>query len=132
MFTNLIHMHQPRGSLITAEALDLAPAIYRQRLVVEGCPAAPIGEATIRRYLSELSDVCRMHRLIEPVTHRSDAYGWAGWVHWESSGAHFYAWERPVLFFSVDIYTCAPFDSGAVADFTKSFFGADEISAREF
>jgi S-adenosylmethionine decarboxylase len=121
-----------RGSLISQDAPDLAPAIYRQRLVVEGCPAAPIDDHSVRRYLSELSDVCRMKRLIEPVTHRSDAYGWAGWVHWESSGAHFYAWEHPLLFFSVDIYTCAPFDSPAVVAFTKTFFGADEIVSREF
>ena len=53
-----------------------------------------------------------MHLLLDPVTHRSDRYGWAGWVHWETSGAHFYAWEDP-LFFSVDIYTCKPFDSGS-------------------
>jgi S-adenosylmethionine decarboxylase len=111
---------------------DLAQAIFRQRLVVEGCPAAPVDDAMIRRYLCELSEVCRMHRLIEPVTHRSLAYGWAGWVHWDSSGAHFYAWEKPTLFFSVDIYTCAPFDAEAVVAFTESFFGTDEIVARAF
>ena len=102
---------------------DLAPAIFRQRLVVEGCPAAPVDDAMIRRYLCELSEVCRMHRLIEPVTHRSLAYGWAGWVHWDSSGAHFYAWELPTLFFSVDIYTCAPFDAEAVVAFVNSRLG---------
>ena len=106
--------------------------IYRQRLVVEGYPSAPVDDAMIRRYLCELSEVCGMHRLIEPVTHRSDAYGWAGWVHWDSSGAHFYAWEQPTLFFSVDIYTCAPFDSEAVVEFTRSFFGTGEIAARAF
>ncbi len=125
-------MHEPRGSLVCREVPDLAPAIYRQRLVVEGYPAAPIDDGTIRRYLSGLSDVCRMKRLIEPVTHRSDTYGWAGWVHWESSGAHFYAWEQPLLFFSVDVYTCAPFDAEAVVAYTRSFFGADEIVSREF
>jgi S-adenosylmethionine decarboxylase len=125
-------MHQPPETLLHQEAPDLAPAIYRQRLVVEGCPAAPIDDATIRRYLSELSDVCRMHRLMEPVTHRSTTYGWAGWVHWESSGAHFYAWEQPILFFSVDIYTCAPFDAAAVVEYTRSFFATDEIVSRAF
>ena len=51
-----------------------------------------------------------MRQLAEPVTHRSERYGWAGWVHWENSGAHFYAWDSPVPFFSVDIYTCKEFD----------------------
>jgi len=108
---------------------DLAPAIYRQRLVVEGHPSAPITAEQIRQYLSELSVVCRMTQLIEPVTHRSDQYGWAGWVHWETSGAHFYAWDRPTLFFSVDIYACAPFSPDAVVEYTRSFFDAKEIVA---
>jgi S-adenosylmethionine decarboxylase len=111
---------------------DLAPGIFRQRLVVEGRISTPIDERQIRSYLSELSEVCGMRRLIEPVTHCSDRYGWAGWVHWETSGAHVYAWERPVLFFSVDIYTCKRFDPDEVLRFTERFFGAHEIVGRAF
>ncbi len=106
--------------------------IYRQRLVIEGTCSAPITDTDIRCYLSELSDVCGMRRLAEPVTHRSDRYGWAGWVHWDSSGAHFYAWETPELFFSVDIYTCKPFDARVAAEFTRDFFVAPELVAKAF
>lgn len=116
----------------TDEMPDLAPAIHRQRLVIEGVCTAPISADEIRSYLSELSDVCEMKLLIEPVTHRSDAYGWAGWVHWETSGAHFYAWETPCLFFSVDIYTCKPFDVARAVSFTQGFFGAPEVVAKSF
>ncbi len=66
------------------------------------------------------------------MTHRSDTYGWAGWVHWETSGAHFYAWEQPIRFFSVDIYTCKPFDPVEAVAFTAAYFSADEIVGREF
>lgn len=116
----------------SAPMADLAPGIYRQRLVVEGTLTAPIGAAEITAYLNELSEVCGMHTLLPPVTHRSDRYGWAGWIHWESSGAHLYAWDHPVLFFSVDVYTCAPFDPVAVRDFTGDFFGAPEVVAKSF
>lgn len=111
---------------------DLAPSIYRQRLVVEGLCPEPIDDESIRRYLSELSDVCGMRSLIEPVTHRSEKFGWAGWIHWETSGAHLYAWEQPVRFFSVDIYTCAPFDADDVVSFTRTFFSADAVVAKAF
>ena len=111
---------------------DLAPSIYRQRLVIEGTCQDPIDDVDIRCYLSRLSDVCGMSALLEPVTHRSDLYGWAGWIHWETSGAHFYAWDRPVRFFSVDIYTCKAFDPELAVKFTRSFFGADAISWKEF
>ena len=117
---------------LSSEVRDLAPMIYRQRLVVEGTCPFPITEAQIGSYLAQLSAVCEMKLLLEPTTHRSDRYGWAGWVHWESSGAHFYAWETPKLFFSVDIYTCAPFDSQRVAQFTKDFFHAPELVALVF
>lgn len=115
-----------------AEMPDLAPAIFRQRLVVEGTRRDPIGDAEIRSYLRALSGVCGMRPLIEPVTHRAERFGWAGWIHWETSGAHFYAWERPHVFFSVDIYTCKTFDSPRVVEFTREFLAADEVVARTF
>lgn len=111
---------------------DLAPNIYRQRLVIEGYPESPIDDEQIKQYLSELSGKIGMTQLIVPVTHCSDLYGWAGWIHWETSGAHFYAWERPIIFFSVDIYTCKQFDPKMAIDFTQNFFSASEIEYKEF
>jgi S-adenosylmethionine decarboxylase len=111
---------------------DLAPGITRQRLVVEGYPAFAITDDHIGDYLVKLSQVISMTALNEPVTHRSDRYGWAGWIHWESSGAHFYAWDEPIRFFSVDLYTCKPFEAEQVVDFTAGFFGATQIEAKEF
>jgi hypothetical protein len=114
------------------EWYDLAPEIIRQRLVIEGVPAGPVDDDQIRDYLSELSREVDMVQLIEPVTHRSDLYGWAGWIHWETSGAHFYAWEQPRLFFSVDVYTCKAFDAATAVSFTRAFFSASPIVAKSF
>jgi len=111
---------------------DLAPDIYRQRLVIEGYPARTITDEDIKTYLAELSINTGMVQLIQPVTHRSDLYGWAGWIHWETSGAHFYAWEQPRLFFSVDIYTCKAFSPESAVQFTRDFFNVTDIAAREF
>lgn len=115
-----------------AEMLDLAPEICRQRLVVEGLCPEPISAEQIKEYLSVLSGVLDMVTLIEPVTHQSPQFGWAGWIHWETSGAHFYAWDQPRLFFSVDIYTCKPFDPVAAVAFTRDFFSASHVVHREF
>lgn len=109
---------------------DLAPQILRQRQIVEGYPAFVITDQHIKDYLTKLSDIAGMKTLIEPVTHESETYGWAGWIHWETSGAHFYAWEKPMLFFSVDIYTCKAFDPKKVTAFTKEYFQASEITFR--
>ena len=109
---------------------DLAPHIHRQRLVIEGTPAAPITAEEITEYLSKLSVELDMVEILAPVMHQSDLYGWAGWIHWETSGAHFYAWDEP-LFFSVDIYTCKAFSAEAAVRFTDTFFAASEIVFKE-
>ena len=111
---------------------DLAPHIHRQRLVIEGTPAAAITAEEITEYLSKLSVELDMVEILAPVMHQSDLYGWAGWIHWETSGAHFYSWERPISFFSVDIYTCKAFDPAAVVAFTEEYFRTTEIVAKEF
>lgn len=111
---------------------DLAPGIHRQRLVVEGCPARPISAGAVVEYLDRLSDVLGMIRLIDPVTHRSEKYGEAGWVHWETSGAHLYAWETPQLFVSVDIYTCKAFSVEAAVEFTRAFFDLRSVEYGEW
>ena len=112
--------------------LDLAPMIHRQRLVIEGTCERAIDAATICDYLRRLGTVTDMSVLIDPVTHRSPMYGWAGWVHWETSGAHFYAWEQPLLFFSVDIYTCKAFDVASTVAFTSDFLRATHTVAKPF
>lgn len=111
---------------------NLAPDIYRQRAVIEGYPSQVISARDIETYLAKLSDVLKMKVLLHPITHRSDKYGEAGWIHWESSGAHFYAWEQPRLFFSVDIYTCKAFDVGDAVKFTKKFFDTTKVEYKEF
>ena len=117
---------------VSAGFRDLAPAIHRQRMVVEGYPTFVITDAHITDYLRKLSDVTDMITIIDPVTHVSEMYGWAGWIHWETSGAHFYSGERPVSFFSVDIYTCKAFDPADVVAFTERYFRTTEIVAKEF
>lgn len=112
--------------------IDLAPDIYRQRLVIEGYPSGPITDADIKTYLSKLSKIIDMTQLTEAVTHQSPKFGWAGWIHWETSGAHFYAWDVPRLFFSVDIYTCKAFEPQKAIEFTKEFFLTQTITAKEF
>lgn len=111
---------------------DLAPDICRQRLVIEAVPNKPITDSEIKEYLTELSKRLKMKTLIEPVTHRSDAFGWAGWIHWETSGAHFYAWDTPRLFMSVDIYTCKEFQESDAVEFTKEYFKTSDIVAKAF
>jgi hypothetical protein len=109
---------------------DLAPNILRQRLVIEGIPEKAITDSDIKDYLSSLSKELKMITILEPITHNSDKFGWAGWIHWETSGAHFYAWEKPILFFSVDIYTCKSFSESDAVEFTEQYFNSSQIVSK--
>lgn len=109
---------------------DLAPNIVRQRMIIEGYPSFVISDAHIKDYLTQLSVALDMKALIAPQTHRSEKFGWAGWIHWETSGTHFYAWEKPQLFFSADIYTCKSFDEKLALEFTRQYFQTNDVVFR--
>lgn len=128
----MLDISSPQLILDAGDMPDMAPMIHRQRLVVEGLVDDVITADAISAYLSRLSTVLDMKALMEPTTHRSDQFGWAGWIHWETSGAHFYAWEQPLRFFSVDIYTCKPFNPLTALDFTSEFFDTTRCVAKGF
>ncbi len=111
---------------------DLAPHIHRQRMVIEGTRSELITPDLIEWYLNRLATVLGMVTLLPAVTHQSDRFGWAGWTHWETSGAHFYAWDEDPAFFSVDIYTCKAFDPDDALAFTKDTFTPLDLVAGEF
>ena len=105
---------------------DLAPGIHRQRLVIEGLTQQSMTAMMLKNYLAQLAVELDMVALTDPVLHRSETYGWAGWMHWETSGCHVYAWDDEG-FFSVDIYTCKVFRNEDAVAFTKAAFEADTI-----
>ncbi len=128
----MLEVTSPQLIVPPTELPDLAPDIHRQRMVIEGLIDQIVDEHQIVDYLSQLSEVLGMSRLAGPFTNRSEQYGWAGWIHWETSGAHFYAWEQPRRFFSVDIYTCKPFGPEEALDFTARFFSSTSCVGRTF
>lgn len=111
---------------------EVSPQIARQRLVLEGYPSHPISDADIKDYLCKLSETIGAVTLIEPVTQRSERYGWSGWSHWQTSNAHVYAWDRPVMFFSVDIRTCKELSVNEAIEFTRDYFNANRLSYKSY
>lgn len=83
---------------------NLAPHIKRQRLVFEGKRSGHIRSEEIVDYFLQLSDLLKMHTIGDVMTSLSPDEGWAGWIHWTTSGGEFMAWEEPdgVAFFTVD------------------------------
>ena len=111
---------------------DIAPDVYRQRMFIEGLRDTPFTPEEIKAYLIKLGEVLDMLPLATPFTHLSEKYGWSAWMHWETSGVHFYSWDkRNPVFFSVDIYTCKKFDPKLAVTFTTAYLKAMQVVSKE-
>lgn len=107
---------------------DLAPNIFRQRLIIEGLTEFRLLPAFMVEYLESLSKELGMVPLGTPSCSHHAEFGWCCHMHWITSGVHMYTWENcSPLFFSVDIYTCKPFDEKAAVEFTKNFLAGTLI-----
>jgi S-adenosylmethionine decarboxylase len=113
---------------------DLEPSIYRQRIVLEGHYEIDADGETIRDYLHRLSEILEMRIFSGPYSWPPDEwtnpsiplFELNGFVAWTESGAHIYAWKT-CKFFTVDAYSCKPFESEKVASFTQEFFQSNDM-----
>ena len=117
---------------------NLAPALTRQRVLIEGTTLEIVTPPQMKAYLRELADVAQMEVINGPYAYSAHEPGYGGWVHWRTSGAHIYSYptdspfgrmEHPL--FTVDMYTCKPFDPKTVAEFTRGYFQAVEMVWKE-
>ena len=101
-------------------------------MFIEGLRDTPFTANEITTYLVKLGELLDMLPLATPFTHLSEKYGWSAWMHWETSGVHFYSWDkRNPVFFSVDIYTCKKFDPKIAVTFTETHLKATQIVSKE-
>ena len=110
---------------------NLAPNLIRQRVNIEGTTKKIVEPGQIKSYLLELANVAKMEVLEKPVAYTAHDMGFGGWIHWKSSGSHFYSYPTNPPLFTVDIYTCKPFSVKQVVDFTKKYFNSIEIVWKE-
>ncbi len=110
---------------------NLAPKLVRQRLIIEGTTKNIVEPEQIRSYLVELAKVTGMEIISGPYVYSAHELGYGGWVHWKTSGSHFYSYPTKLPLFTVDIYTCKPFSINIAVDFAKKYLKAKEIACKE-
>ena len=112
------------GILINKKMKDLAPDIFRQRMIVEGTLKQPFGPLEMVGYCTKITKLLNMTAVSAPICSHDKKYGWCAYMHWKESGIHIYSWDKHTPpFFSIDIYTCKIFSELDVVKFTKGFFG---------
>lgn len=116
---------------------NLAPDVFRKRLVIEATFDKALTKKLIEEYLRELTDRLGMNIIFGPLVHPfargykpDKCDGFEGLLIWGESGVSFYSWER-YDFFTVDIYTCKDFDNKTAIDLTKKVFNTKEIVWKE-
>lgn len=110
---------------------NLAPGLVRQRVIMEGTTARLVRPPEIRKYLRALARITDMEILSPPKVYSAHEMGYGAWVHWKTSGTAFYSYPTDPPLFTVDCYTCKPFDAQKAANFTKRFFRAKELIWRD-
>lgn len=110
---------------------DIAPDIFRQRLLIEGFFGRAVDVQVIRDYLLGVAGHLGLRTYGEPVvfspgsgTGRAENAGFDAFVPLIDSGISGYFWTGP-RFLSVLLYTCKGFDQQAAVDFTRGFFEID-------
>ena len=106
---------------------DLAPDIFRQRLLVEGFYSGEMTETRVREYLLGIAKHLELRTYADPIVFspaegmgREENAGFDAFVPLIDSGISVYVWSAR-SFFSALLYTCKGFDVKAAAEFTREY-----------
>ena len=118
---------------------NLAPDIFRQRLLIEAFYARSVDEAAIRDYLLGVAKRLGLRTYGAPVVFapassagRPENAGYDAFVPLIDSGISGYFWSGP-RFLSIVLYTCKGFDAEAAILYTRDYFKIEgEIVSQAF
>jgi S-adenosylmethionine/arginine decarboxylase-like enzyme len=109
---------------------DLAPQIFRQRLLAEGYTKADVDRAMIETTLNGLAAHVGLRAYAAPVIFspgeaaRAANQGFDAFLPLADSGISLYYWAD-ARFVSVLLYSCARFDEAAAIDYLRRAFAID-------
>lgn len=110
---------------------NLAPDIFRQRLLVEGYFSRKLDKHAVRDFLLGVAAHLELRTYGEPVVFapstgmgKDENAGFDAFVPLIDSGISGYFWTGPA-FLSVVFYTCKGFDEEAAIDYTRRYFGIE-------
>ncbi len=107
---------------------NLAPDIFRQRLLIEGFFSIEITREVLANYLKEIAEQLEVSPYGEAVIFspgngmgKEENQGFDAFLPLIDSGISAYIWSRH-KFFSIFLYTCKGFNEEVAISYTKDFF----------
>jgi len=116
---------------------NIAPEIFRKRLLVEGYFKAEVTENTLRGYFSRITSGLGLRTYGEPIIHRTNGAGkdvnegFDGFVPLVDSGIYIGVWVNP-KFLSTIIYTCGEFDEEKAVSLVEEIFQLSDYQSAIF
>ena len=116
---------------------NIAPDIFRKRLLFEGYFNVEMSAQTVRNYFSHITTELGLRTYGDPIVHETGGAGkdvnegFDGFVPLIDSGIYISVWVNP-KFLSTIIYTCGEFDSEKAVNAVKDFFQIAEFQAAIF
>ena len=109
---------------------NIAPDIFRQRLLIEGYYTIDVTQEVVNDYLLQVAKHLDLRTYGAPTIFspasgmgRQENAGFDAFVPLIDSGISIYIWSS-AKFFSAVLYTCKGFDERAAVGFTREFFKA--------
>jgi S-adenosylmethionine decarboxylase len=126
-------------SVTTAVLEDIAPEVFRQRLLIEGHFNGTMTEQRVSESLLALAGSLELQTYGDPVIFqpatgmgKEENAGFDAFVPLIDSGISGYFWTGP-KFFSLMIYTCKGFDTDTAISTARDLFGVEgKIIAHSF
>lgn len=116
---------------------DIAPDIFRKRLLIEGYFAADVTEESLTNYFAHITGGLNLKTYGAPIIHKTSGEGksvnegFDGFVPLVDSGIYIGVWVNP-KFLSTIIYTCGEFDADKAVQLVKEFFQLGEFQSAIF
>jgi hypothetical protein len=116
---------------------NIAPDIFRKRLLVEGYFGVDLTEGSLREYFLRITGRLNLKTYGPPIIHHTSGEGKAvnegfdGFVPLVDSGIYIGVWVNP-KFLSTIIYTCGEFDENKAVEIVKEYFELSEFQSAIF
>ena len=121
----------------TTPLTNIAPEIFRKRLLVEGYFRVQVTEDSLREYFSRLTSELGLRTYGDPIIHRTNGAGkdvnegFDGFVPLIDSGIYISVWVNP-KFLSTIIYTCGEFDAEKAVNVVTEIFQLSDFQSANF
>lgn len=107
---------------------NLAPDIFRQRLLIEGFYETDMSKEVLEKYLLSVAEHVNLRTYGKPIIFSpasgmgsEENAGYDAFLPLIDSGISAYVWSN-AKFFSIVIYTCKGFKEQAAIEFTREYF----------